>query len=90
MTEECELLRKCGFLQKYQAVKDLACRGFIRLYCRGPRMNECKRKQYRAEYGVPPSDDMMPSGQPILISLRGPDDETAANDADTISWSGTP
>jgi hypothetical protein len=28
-------------------------------------MDQCKRKQYRKEHGVPPSDDMMPSGHMI-------------------------
>jgi len=70
MKEECELLGVCGFFQKYQAVKDLACRGFIRLYCRGPKMDECKRKQYRREQGELPSDDMLPSGQTIVMSNR--------------------
>ena len=63
MPQECELLAKCGFFKKYQDIKDLACKGFISRYCRGPRQDECKRKQYRQEHGTPPSDDMMPSGQ---------------------------
>lgn len=58
----CELLEKCGFFKKYQETKDLACKGFIREYCNGSRMSECKRKKYREEHGEAPSDDMMPSG----------------------------
>ncbi len=62
---QCELLEKCGFFKKYQDIKKLACKGFIRQYCKGPKMNICKRKQYRQEHGVPPSDDMMPNGRMI-------------------------
>jgi len=69
VTETCELLAACGFFKKYQATKDLACRGFIRMYCTGPKQNECKRKQHRLKYGAPPSDDMMPSGH--MVQRRG-------------------
>ena len=59
----CELLDKCGFFTKYQNTIDMACRGFIRMYCKGDKMNECKRMEYRRQHGVPPTEDMMPSGQ---------------------------
>jgi major membrane immunogen (membrane-anchored lipoprotein) len=71
MVEECELLDKCGFFKKYQTTKDLACKGFMRQYCRGPKMNECIRKEYRQKHGTPPSDDMMPSGQMFVMSSEG-------------------
>jgi len=60
---ECELLESCGFFQKYNATLDMACRGFIKSFCRGEKMNECKRKAYRVQHGEPPSDEMLPSGQ---------------------------
>ncbi len=62
MENECELLEKCGFFKKYKDTKELACKGFIGLYCKGEQMNECARKAYRKEHGQPPSDDMMPNG----------------------------
>ena len=62
MVQECEFLPTCGFFKKYQETKDLACKGFISLYCKGPNMNQCKRKEYREKYGQPPADEMMPSG----------------------------
>ena len=65
MTQECELLSTCGFFSKYQATKNLACKGFIAQYCKGPKMNQCKRKEYRNKYGTPPSENMMPSGSMI-------------------------
>ena len=69
MTKECELLKDCGFFRKYQATKDLACKGFIAMYCKGPKMNECKRKEYREKYGTPPPDDMMPNGKMVAKKL---------------------
>ena len=66
MAKECELLATCGFFKKYQATKNLACRGLIQQYCRGPMMSQCKRKQYRQRHGAPPPDDMMPAGQMMV------------------------
>lgn len=63
MAQECELLSTCGFFKKYQASQNLACQGFIKVYCRGPKIDQCKRKEYRRVHGQPPSDDMMPTGQ---------------------------
>lgn len=65
MKQECELLASCGFFRKYQATKNLACKGFIAQYCQGPAMNQCKRKEFRNQNGTAPSDNMIPSGQMI-------------------------
>ncbi len=62
MPNHCELLSTCGFFEKYSATRDLACRGFIAKYCKGPYQDRCERKKYRAKYGAPPPDEMMPSG----------------------------
>ena len=67
MENECELLSKCGFFKKFQSSKDLACKGFILQYCKGPKQSECKRMEYR-KHGVPPVDEMMPTGQ-IIASI---------------------
>ena len=61
--QECELLETCGFFQKYRDTLNLACRGFIKTYCAGDKVNECKRKEFRRQHGNPPVDDMLPSGQ---------------------------
>ena len=66
---DCELLEKCGFFNKYQDTQNMACRGFIKSYCKGAKMDECERKKYRQAHGVSPDDDMMPSGQFIPKSL---------------------
>ncbi|HBF88699.1 MAG TPA: hypothetical protein DDX39_08665 [Bacteroidales bacterium] len=63
MANECNLLATCGFFKKYQSSKELVCKGFISMYCKGGKQSECKRMEYRKKNGVPPVDDMMPSGQ---------------------------
>ena len=65
MNQECIHLATCGFFKKYQAEKDLACKGFINQFCRGPKQNECKRLIYKRDHGHAPNDDMMPTGQMI-------------------------
>jgi hypothetical protein len=60
---ECELLATCEFFQKYQTISETACKALISIYCKGPRKNECKRKEYRKEHGTPPKIDMMPNGK---------------------------
>ena len=67
MAHECEKLATCGFFRKYAEVKDLACRGFINQYCKGDKMDQCKRKEYSRKHGEAPSDDMMPKGQNIRL-----------------------
>lgn len=41
----------------------MANRGFLKTYCHGPKMDECKRKEFRKANGQPPHDDMLSSGQ---------------------------
>ena len=67
---ECELLQTCGFFRKYQDSLDLACRGFIKTYCKGSKLDECERKIFRKKNGGPPDDDMMPSGQMMPKSYQ--------------------
>ncbi len=62
---DCINLAGCGFMKKYSASKELMAQGFVRMYCKGDKQNECKRKEYKQKNGKPPSDDMMPSGQEI-------------------------
>ena len=67
---QCELLEKCSFFIKYRDTLNLACRGFIKTYCEGDKMDECKRKEYRLKHGQPPHEDMMPSGQMVPDEYR--------------------
>lgn len=59
---ECELLSKCGFFRKFMNSHEAACRGLINQYCKGPKQDKCKRKEYRKMHGKPPADDMLPIG----------------------------
>lgn len=65
MAPECEMLDRCGFFRKYLSTDSLGCNWFLQQYCRGSRINECRRKQYFDKYGGPPSDDMMPTGSHV-------------------------
>ena len=60
---QCEFLEMYGLFIKYKKILDLACRGFIKICCKGEKMDSCSRKIYRQEHGAPPGDDMMPRGQ---------------------------
>ncbi len=59
---ECELLGKCGFFNKHAKTHAAACAGLIKQYCQGPKMEQCKRKEYRMKHGQPPPDNMLPAG----------------------------
>jgi len=67
---ECHLLEKCGFFIRYASSAAIDSDQFIRNYCRGLRMHECKRLQYRNQYGVPPSDQMMPDGTMVRETIN--------------------
>lgn len=64
---ECEKLANCSFVSCCDAYdKSTAAKGFVSMYCRGNRMNDCIRKKLSAKYGkdlVP--KNMMPNGAPL-------------------------
>lgn len=60
--KECPNLPNCGFVKKYHDSKSLAVKGFIVLYCKSDKQSECKRKEYKAQTGQAPPDDMLPGG----------------------------
>lgn len=60
---DCPNLPNCGFIKKFNGSKNLACQGFITMFCRGTRQDQCERKLYRQKNGCPPPDDMMPNGK---------------------------
>ncbi len=59
---DCANLAGCGFVKKYGESKSLAVKGFVNLYCKGEKQNECKRKEHKQKTGQAPPDEMMPSG----------------------------
>jgi hypothetical protein len=60
--EACQFLDKCAFFIQYKDLLGSAYDGFVRMYCKGPRLEKCKRRQFRLEKGVPPAQDMLPNG----------------------------
>jgi hypothetical protein len=50
------------FFDKHSHSLDGAYCGFIKLYCRGPMIEDCRRFQYFREHDEPPAADMLPSG----------------------------
>ena len=59
---KCEFLDGCAFFNKHKEALGSAYDGFVRKYCDGPKMDDCKRRQYRITNGKPPSEDMLPNG----------------------------
>lgn len=59
---ECPNLPECGFVKKYGETNGLAVKGFITMYCKGEKQNECKRKEYKQKMGNTASDEMLPTG----------------------------
>jgi hypothetical protein len=59
---ECEYLEGCAFFNKYKESLGPAYDSFVIIYCRGSKLEECRRRQYRLEHGKPPAEDMLPSG----------------------------
>lgn len=72
---DCELLEKCGFFKKYRDKDKNITNGFMRLYCQGPKKEECERKKYRKKYGKAPDDDMMPDGNMMEQGAKSLKDE---------------
>jgi hypothetical protein len=64
----CEKFEKCAFFQKYEKSYETACKVFIEHYCRGSKMNECKRKEYSIQHGTPPPENMMPNGVGLIVN----------------------
>ncbi len=60
MAVDCPNLEKCGFFKKYSATHHRACEGFIHMYCRGSKQDECKRKAYRQQHNPESPDEMTP------------------------------
>jgi len=62
-TEPCEFLETCPFFKKYSGNLEVIKEGWINLYCKNKAKSEqCARKRYRKEKGVPPPENMTPIG----------------------------
>lgn len=58
----CPVSDECMFKKKFESDQNIQCKGFIRIYCRGGRHNECKRRQFLRKNGEWPEDNFMPNG----------------------------
>lgn len=63
----CTKLSDCSFVkccEQYE--RSTAAKGFVQMYCKGSRMNQCVRKRLSGKFGpnVVPAN-MMPNGSPL-------------------------
>ena len=64
MSEQCELLEKCGFFRNYKGNSETVKQGWVHLYCENKAKSEgCERKRIRRATGTPPADNLSPTGQ---------------------------
>ena len=66
---ECENLDDCYFFIEFGENPDVDCEEIIQLYCKGPKMAECKRKEFKDQQGYPPPPDILPDGTSIKDRL---------------------
>lgn len=64
MKEKCELLEKCGFFQNFIGNSEVLKQGWVKMFCEEKEKSEkCERKKIREKTGVPPADNMTPTGK---------------------------
>lgn len=64
MQEKCELLEKCGFFQNFIGNSEVLKQGWVKMFCENKEKSEqCERKKERKKTGVPPADNMAPTGK---------------------------
>ncbi len=64
--ENCPFLQTCAFFNNFQGNPEVIKQGWIHMFCENEQKSErCARKQYRKEKGVPPADNMSPTGKEI-------------------------
>ena len=67
--DECPNLSECNFFKMYESdeSKHLALKGFISMFCKGAKQDQCIRKDISTALGgpqnVPPN--MLPNGLPM-------------------------
>ena len=63
MSEQCELLEKCGFFLNFKGNSEVIKNNWISIFCGNKDKSEkCKRKEVRKQTGKPPADNMAPTG----------------------------
>lgn len=66
MSQNCELLEKCGFFINFKGNSEVVKKGWISTFCGNFNKSAgCERKKYRQRMGKPPADNMTPTGKLI-------------------------
>lgn len=66
MSDQCELLEKCGFFLNFTSHLEVIKQRWVTLYCENKASSElCERKIIRLRTGEPPADNMAPTGRLI-------------------------
>ncbi|MBF0378123.1 MAG: hypothetical protein HQK72_11655 [Desulfamplus sp.] len=69
MSENCELMEKCGFFLNFKGNSEAIKEGWISMFCKDQTKSEkCQRKIIRKKTGKPPADNMTPTGK--LLEIR--------------------
>lgn len=64
MIENCELLDRCGFFKSFKGNSEVMKNNWIKMFCEDKVSSEtCARKKVRTQTGMPPADNMSPSGK---------------------------
>ncbi len=64
MADKCEFLETCGFFNNYKANSEVVKQGWIQIYCEDKKKSErCERRKILKETGIPPADNMAPTGK---------------------------
>lgn len=64
MPDKCELLETCGFFLNFKSHTEVIKQRWIKLYCENLDTSDaCERKKIRNQTGLPPEDNMAPTGK---------------------------
>ena len=64
MSQNCEMLEKCGFFMNFKGNSEVVKKGWITIYCKNiDKSLNCERKKFRQLKGTPPADNMTPTGK---------------------------
>ena len=66
MLENCELIEKCAFFNKFIGPKDELRKEWSEYICGSKQKSDnCKRKMFRNQTGNPPPDNISPEGKSL-------------------------
>jgi hypothetical protein len=63
MSDPCEHLETCGFFQRYRSQSEVVKQTWTQMFCLSNRgCQHCERRRIRAASGMPPPDNLTPTG----------------------------